>query len=49
MICKKCSTENAPIKKTCSNCHSILVGNTINNVTGEIGFRNKKGLFIPKN
>lgn len=45
MKCKKCGTENAPIKKCCSHCGAILEGFTINNVTGEYGYRGSDGLF----
>ena len=45
MICKKCGKSNAPIKKCCTSCGSFLVGMTINNVTGEYGYRGGDGLF----
>ena len=45
MICKKCGADNAPIKKCCASCGSFLVGMTINNVTGEYGYRGDDGLF----
>lgn len=45
MICKKCRADNAPIKKCCARCGSFLVGMTINNVTGEYGYRGDDGLF----
>ena len=45
MRCKKCGENNAPLKKTCSNCHAFLEGKTINNVTGEIGYRHADGSF----
>jgi len=47
MICKYCHTENAPLKKTCGCCGSILEGRAINNVTGEVGYRNADGSFTP--
>lgn len=47
MRCTKCKTDNAPLKKTCENCGSILSGPTINNVTGEYGIRNNDGSFTP--
>lgn len=45
MICKKCGKENAPAKKCCSSCGAYLEGYTINNVTGEFGYRGIDGLF----
>lgn len=45
MICEKCGKSNAPIKKCCANCWSFLSGMTINNVTGEYGYRGDDGLF----
>ena len=45
MKCKKCKAENAPLKKSCSNCGTILSGVTINNVTGQKGIRNPDGSF----
>lgn len=47
MRCKKCGTDNAPLKKSCTECHSFLVGRAINNMTGEIGTRTADGDFIP--
>lgn len=47
MRCKKCGTDNVPLKKTCTECHSFLVGRAINNMTGEIGSRTADGGFIP--
>jgi hypothetical protein len=46
MECKNCGYENAPLKKTCENCHKVLVGNCQNNVTGEYGYRTEDGEFI---
>lgn len=46
MRCEYCGTSNAPLKKCCSNCGEILSGTTINNVTGEAGYRLKDGAFI---
>ena len=46
MRCKKCDHSNAPLKKCCENCGSILEGYTINNVTGEVGYRTRTGSFI---
>lgn len=45
MECPKCGANNAPLKKTCFNCGSILSGWTVNNVTGEYGYRNPDGSF----
>lgn len=45
MKCKKCNTNNAPVKKTCSNCGAFLEGYTLNNVTGKYGYRNADGSF----
>lgn len=45
MECPKCGASNAPLKKSCYRCGSILSGPAINNVTGEYGFRNPDGTF----
>ena len=45
MRCKKCGTENAPLKKCCDTCGAFLAGYTINNVTGEYGYRDEDGKF----
>lgn len=45
MDCPKCGASNAPLKKCCYRCGSILSGYTINNVTGEYGYRNSDGSF----
>lgn len=45
MECIKCGASNAPLKKSCYRCGAILSGYTINNVTGEYGFRNPDGTF----
>ncbi len=45
MDCPKCGASNAPLKKSCYRCGSILSGHTINNVTGEYGYRNPDGSF----
>lgn len=45
MDCPKCGASNAPLKKTCHNCGAILTGWTVNNVTGEYGYRNSDGSF----
>lgn len=33
------------MKKTCYNCGAVLSGWTVNNVTGEYGYRNSDGSF----
>lgn len=45
MECIKCGASNALLKKSCYRCGAILSGYTINNVTGEYGFRNPDGTF----
>ena len=45
MDCPKCGASNAPLKKSCYRCGTILSGYTINNVTGEAGYRNPDGTF----
>lgn len=45
MDCPKCGASNAPLKKTCYNCGAVLNGWTVNNVTGEYGYRNPDGSF----
>lgn len=45
MNCPKCGASNAPLKKSCYRCGTILSGYTINNVTGEYGYRNPDGTF----
>ena len=47
MICNHCGREVPDAKKTCPHCGEYLWGWTFNNVTGEYGYRNKDGLFIP--
>lgn len=47
MKCKKCKHENPSLKKCCESCGSVLSGETINNVTGELGIRNPDGSFTP--
>lgn len=51
MDCPKCGASNAPLKKCCYRCGAILTGWTVNNVTGECGYRNFDGTFTkePKN
>lgn len=45
MDCPKCGASNAPLKKSCYRCGAILSGYTVNNVTGEYGYRNPDGSF----
>lgn len=45
MKCKKCGEENAMLKRCCSRCGAILEGYTLNNVTGEYGYRGGDGNF----
>lgn len=45
MKCKYCGREVPDIKKTCPFCHSFIEGYTLNNVTGEFGYRDKDGAF----
>lgn len=45
MDCPKCGASNAPLKKCCYRCGAILSGWTVNNVTGEYGYRNPDGTF----
>ena len=45
MRCKKCGAENPDAKRTCSECGAFLEGYTLNNVTGEYGYRGADGLF----
>lgn len=47
MICISCGNTNGWAKKTCCQCGAILVGETINNVTGKFGIRNADGSFTP--
>ena len=48
MTCNKCGTANAPLKRCCSSCGAFLEGRVINNVTGEVGYRNTDGSFTPE-
>lgn len=43
MKCKKCGEENGDAKRTCSRCGAFLEGYTLNNVTGEYGYRGADG------
>lgn len=47
MICSYCGREVADVKKTCPYCGEVLTGWTMNNVTGELGYRNEDGSFTP--
>lgn len=49
MDCPKCGASNAPLKKSCYRCGTILSGYTMNNVTGEYGYRNPDGTFTAGN
>lgn len=45
MKCKRCGEENGDAKRTCSRCGAFLEGYTLNNVTGEYGYRGADGYF----
>jgi hypothetical protein len=45
MICKRCGAENPDVKTTCMVCGAFLEGWTLNNVTGEYGYRGADGVF----
>ena len=45
MKCKHCGTENGDAKKTCTECGNVLEGYTLNNVTGDFGYRDREGNF----
>lgn len=45
MVCKVCGAENPDVKRCCSECGSFLEGYTVNNVTGEYGYRGADGNF----
>lgn len=45
MRCKKCGTDNPDYRKCCINCYAFLEGWTINNVTGDFGYRGGNGFF----
>ena len=45
MKCKQCGEENGDAKRTCSRCGAFLEGYTLNNVTGEYGYRGADGYF----
>jgi len=44
-ICQECGKHNAPCKRTCIRCGAFLEGWTVNNVTGEFGYRHADGRF----
>ena len=43
MICKRCGADNGDCKRTCCQCGAFLEGYTLNNVTGEFGYRGADG------
>jgi len=45
MKCKRCGAKMPDAKKTCSKCGAYLEGYTLNNVTGEYGYRGADGNF----
>jgi len=45
MKCKRCGAEMPDAKRTCSECGAFLEGYTLNNVTGEYGYRGADGNF----
>lgn len=45
MKCKRCGAENPEAKRCCTECGAILEGYTLNNVTGEYGYRGADGQF----
>lgn len=45
MRCSYCGRDVPDAKKTCPYCGSFMVGYTINNVTGEYGYRDENGMF----
>lgn len=45
MKCKQCGAKMSDVKKTCSECGAFLEGYTLNNVTGEYGYRGADGIF----
>ena len=45
MKCNNCGKDNPPVKKCCQQCGDILEGTTLNNVTGEPGYRGGDGVF----
>lgn len=47
MTCNHCGREVPDIKKTCPFYGSFMAGYTVNNVTGERGFKDGDGTFHP--
>lgn len=45
MKCKRCGAEMPDAKRACSECGAFLEGYTLNNVTGEYGYRGADGNF----
>ena len=45
MKCKRCGAEMPDAKRTCLECGAFLEGYTLNNVTGEYGYRGADGNF----
>ena len=45
MKCKQCGEENGDARRTCSCCGAFLEGYTLNNVTGEYGYRGADGVW----
>lgn len=45
MKCKRCGAEMPDAKRICSECGAFLEGYTLNNVTGEYGYRGADGNF----
>ena len=45
MKCKRCGAEMPDAKRTCSECGAFLEGYTLNNITGEYGYRGADGNF----
>lgn len=43
MKCKNCGAENSDGRKCCTECGEFLEGYTVNNVTGEYGYRGGNG------
>ena len=45
MKCKRCGADNPDAKRICMECGAFLEGYTLNNVTGEYGYRGADGDF----
>lgn len=45
MKCINCGAENPDARKTCMECGAVLEGRTVNNLTGEYGYRGGDGKF----